>query len=50
MASNNAICTELVESIVYGLKCISRLIPENIFHEDFRKKEYTNITKSIFFQ
>ena len=31
MASNNVINTELVGSIVHGLKCITRLMPENIF-------------------
>ena len=31
MASNNVINTELVGSIVYGLKFISRLMPENVF-------------------
>ena len=31
MASNNVINTELVGSIVRGLKFISRLMPENIF-------------------
>ena len=52
MASNNLaskwLLTELVESIACGLKFISRLMPENIFYVDFRKKECTNI-KSIFF-
>ena len=50
MASNNVINTELVESIACGLKFISRLMPENIFYVDFRKKECTNIIKSIFFK
>ena len=39
MASNNVINTELVASIPRGLKFISRLMPENIFYVDFRKKE-----------
>ena len=50
MASNNVINTELVESIARGLKFINRLMPENIFYVDFRKKECTNIIKSIFFK
>ena len=50
MASNNVINTELVESIAHGLKFISRLMPENIFYVDVRKKECTNIIKSIFFK
>ena len=50
MASNSVINTDLVESIVRGLKLISTLMPENIFYVDFRKKEYTNIIKSIFFK
>ena len=49
MASKNAINTELVERIVYGLKFISRLMTENIFYVDFRDKECTNI-RSIFFK
>ena len=48
MASNNVINTELVGSIVCGLKVISRLISENIFYLVFRQKECTNIIKSIF--
>ena len=39
MASNNVINTELVESIVRGLKFISRLMPENIFYVNFKQKE-----------
>ena len=31
MASNNVINTELVGSIVYGLKFVSRLMPKNMF-------------------
>ena len=51
MTSNNTIInTELVESIVYCLKPISRLMPKKIFYMDFRQKEYTNIIKSIFFK
>ena len=50
MASNNVINTELVGSIVRGLKLISRLMPENIFYVDFKKRECTNIIKSIFFK
>ena len=50
MASNNVINTELVGSIVRGLKFISRLMPENIFYVDFRKKECSNIIKNIFFK
>ena len=49
MASNNVINTELVGSIVCGLKVISRLMSENILYVDFRQKECTNI-KSIFFK
>ena len=48
MASNNVINTELVGSIACGLKC--RLMAENIFYVDFRKKEFSNIIKSIFFK
>ena len=48
-ASNNVIIAELVESIVHGLKFISRLISENIFYVEFRQKECTNI-KTIFFK
>ena len=50
MASNNVINTELVGNIVGGLKFISSLMPENIFHVDFMQKECTNIIKSIFFK
>ena len=50
MASNNVINTELVGSIACGLKFISRLMPENTFYVDFRKKECTNIIKSTFFK
>ena len=50
MAFNNVINTELVGSIVHGLKFISRLMPENIFYVDFRQKECTNIIKSILFK
>ena len=50
MASNNVINTELVERIVRGLKFISRLMTENIYHVDFKQKECTNIIKSIFFK
>ena len=50
MASNNVRNTELVESIAGGLKFISRLMAENIFYVDFRKKECTNIIRSIFFK
>ena len=46
MASNNVINTELVGSIVRGLKFISRLMPENIFYVDFKQKECINIIKS----
>ena len=47
---NNVINTELVETIVCGLKFISRLMPENIFYVNSKQKECTNITKSIFFK
>ena len=50
MASNNVINTELVGSIVGGLKFISSLMPENVFYVDFMQKECTNIIKSIFFK
>ena len=50
MASNNVINTELVESIVRGLKFISRLMTENIYYVDFKQKECTNIIKSILFK
>ena len=50
MASNSAINTELVGSKVCGLKFISRLMPENIFYVDSKKKECANIIKSIFFK
>ena len=50
MASNNAINTELVGSIVNGLKSLNMYVmPENILYVDFRQKEYTNIIKSMFF-
>ena len=50
MASNNAINTELVGSIVNGLKSLNMYVmPENIFYVDFRQMEYTNIIKSMFF-
>ena len=49
MASNNVINTELAGNIARGLKFMSRLMPENIFYVDFRKKECSNI-KSIFFK
>ena len=50
MASNNVINTELVGSLVCGLKFIGRLMPENIFYLDFRQKECTIIIKSIIFK
>ena len=50
MASNSVINTELVGSKVHGLKFISKLMPENNFYVDFRKKECTNIIKSIGFK
>ena len=50
MASNNAINTELVGSIVRGLKFISRLMPENIFYVDFRQKECTKHYQKYIFQ
>ena len=50
MASNSVMNTELVGSIVHGIKFISRLMAQNIFHVDFRKKECANIIKSILFK
>ena len=46
MASNSVINTDLVGSIVHGLKFISRLMPQNIFYVDFRKKEPSQTSKT----
>ena len=45
MASNNTINTELVGSIVYGLKFISRMMPENIFYVDLGKRNVLTLSK-----
>ena len=50
MTSNNTIKTELVGSIVYGLKFLSGWCLKIFCYVDFRKKECTNIIKSIFFK
>ena len=45
MASNNVINTELVGSIVYGLKFISRLMPVNIFMWTSGKRNVLTLPK-----
>ena len=48
MASNSVINTELVGSKVCGLKFITRLMPENIFYVDSKKKNVLTLSKVYF--
>ena len=48
MVSNNVINTELVGSIAYGLKFISRFMPENIFVWPSGKRNVLTLPKAHF--
>ena len=48
MVSNNVINKQLAGSIVYGLKLISRLMPENIFVWTSGKRNVLTLSKAYF--